>query len=152
MGLDRPATLERPLHLEQSLTVVNPDSCLPLRRAEPPAEGYTPLIGCPYFTLTLLHAERQPLRLAPRGETFHALTLTAGAAELRGDGWSLPLATYATAVVPAAAYELVAAPGGCTALRQYFPDQRTGVTQPIVRPHAWTARAWAAATLNMARY
>lgn len=120
---DRPAGAERPLHLEQSFTVLNAEASPPLRPAAPPAEGYTPLTGCPYFTLTLLHAARQPLRLAPAGETFHAVTVAAGAAELHGAGWTLPLARYETALVPAgcAEYELAPAGGACTALLAALP-------------------------------
>ncbi|HLZ71530.1 MAG TPA: type I phosphomannose isomerase catalytic subunit [Dehalococcoidia bacterium] len=120
---DRPQTAGRALHLDQALSVVDAAADPPLRHAGPPAEGYTPLTGCPYFTLTLLRAERQPLRLAPDGETFHALTLTAGAAELHGAGWSLPLAPYETAVVPAECpdYAFIPASGGCTALLAALP-------------------------------
>ncbi len=120
---DRPQQAGRPLHIEQSLAVVNAATAAALRQAGPLDEGCVPLTGCPYFTLTLLHAERQALRLAPRGESFHAVTVTQGAAELRGDGWSLPLGQYETAVVPAACagYELAPAPGGCTALLAALP-------------------------------
>jgi mannose-6-phosphate isomerase len=119
---DRPAGAERPLHLEQSFAVLSTEANPPLRPAAPPAEGYTPLTGCPYFTLTLLHAARQPLRLAPAGETFHVVTVTAGAAELRGDGWMLPLDRFATALVPACNAEYELAPeGACTALLAALP-------------------------------
>lgn len=120
---DRPASAQRPLHLEQSFTVLDCEAAPPLRPAAPPAEGYTPLTGCAYFTLTLLHAGRQPLHLAPAGETFHAVTVTAGAAELRGDGWAKPLARYETALVPAQCAEYALAPQGgpCTALLATLP-------------------------------
>ncbi|HZQ36453.1 MAG TPA: type I phosphomannose isomerase catalytic subunit [Dehalococcoidia bacterium] len=120
---DRPATAERPLHLDQSFAVLNPAASPPLRPAAAPAEGYTPLTGCQYFTLTLLHAERQPLRLAPAGGTFHAVTVTAGAAALHGGGWDLPLGRLETALVPACCteYELTPAGGACTALLAALP-------------------------------
>jgi mannose-6-phosphate isomerase len=120
---NRPQTAGRPLHVEQALTVVNLESAPPLRRAAPLGDGCAPLTGCPYFTLTLLQARRQPLRLAPHGETFHAVTVTRGTARLQGDGWELPLGQYETAVVPAACpeYELAPAAGGCGALLAALP-------------------------------
>ncbi len=120
---DRPASAERPLHLDQAFAVLDPEARPPFRPATPPAEGYTPLAGCPYFTLTLLHAARQPLRLAPAGTTFHVVTVTAGAAELRGEGWALPLARFETAAVPACCAEYTLAPAGerCTALLAALP-------------------------------
>ena len=109
---DRPASAGRPLHIAQSLAVTNP--ALTGQIIAPPAledgERY-PLIRCPYFTLELIGASRQPIELDPAGESFHILTVTEGQAQLEGVGWQIDLEPLQTALVPAGAgaYRLTAA-------------------------------------------
>jgi mannose-6-phosphate isomerase len=106
---DRPASAERKLHIEESLQVLDPQSApSPL---PPPAfaDGREHrLVRSPYFTLSLLTLDRQPLALDPAGGSFHALTVVAGQIELRGSHASLRLESGQSAVVPAlgGAYEI----------------------------------------------
>jgi mannose-6-phosphate isomerase class I len=55
----------------------------------------------------MLSTERVPVLLDPAGETFCALTVIEGQIELRGNGWSLALDRFESAVLPASA-------GSCT--------------------------------------
>ena len=104
---NRPATPQRPLHIDKSLAIADPSAAASVRPA--PADGErTILVACPYFTLELIAGRARPLLLDTAGQTFHALTVVAGAAELiAGDEVAL-LDRFDSAVVPAACgrYEL----------------------------------------------
>lgn len=101
---NRPASAGRKLHIVESLAVLNTKAGADPIPAPPVDDGSLALlVSCPYFTLRLLRSDREPARLDPAGQTFHALTAIHGQVELRGDGWSLPLETYESAVVPASA-------------------------------------------------
>jgi mannose-6-phosphate isomerase len=94
---NRPASPERPLHVEQSLAVV----CLDARPEVTPAEAAVggTLTSCRYFAL-----ERHgpgPSEVGPGRTSFDAVTVVEGAALLRGEGWSEPLGPFESAVVPA---------------------------------------------------
>ena len=100
---NRPATAGRALHIEQSLAVVEPAAVGQVAPA--PAAGggaVVPLTTCEYFTLTRLAADDEPLALDPAGESFHALTVIEGAAEVAGAGWRHRLTPYETLIIPAA--------------------------------------------------
>ena len=100
---NRPASDGRALHIEQSLAVADLQAVT--RRVPPPAfvEGQvTPLIRCEYFTLELLTAHVNVIELAPRGESFQALTVIEGAASIERDDWQVPLQRLETAIIPAA--------------------------------------------------
>ena len=100
---NRPATAGRALHVEQSLAVIEPAAVGRVEPAPPPAAGtVVPLTTCEYFTLTRLAADEAPLALDPAGESFHALTVIEGAAEVAGAGWRHRLAPYETLIIPAA--------------------------------------------------
>jgi mannose-6-phosphate isomerase len=99
---NRPATPERPLHLEKSLAVVDPAA--EARLAPDPAlgdGGRQVVVDCPYFTLAVLAGETQPLSLDTGGESFAALTVIEGEAQVEGDGWSEHLKRYETLLAPA---------------------------------------------------
>jgi mannose-6-phosphate isomerase len=100
---NRPASAGRELHIEKSLAVTDVNA---VGRAEPlPAlrdgQAHT-LTTCEYFTLELLRAEAQPIALDTRDESFHALTVTEGQAQVVGDGWVEALGGFETLIVPAA--------------------------------------------------
>jgi mannose-6-phosphate isomerase len=101
---DRPATPERPLHIEKSIAVSNPRLEGTLIPAQPlPPGDQARLIECGYFTLETLVVDQSGLDLATDGTSFHALTVIAGSARLQGAGWALDLERFQSAVVPAAA-------------------------------------------------
>lgn len=100
---DRPATAERPLHIEQSIAVANLDL---EPRVVPPQQLHDSqvanLVSCEYFRLQQICAEHQGIEMDTNNETFHALTVLEGNVRLQGPGWELPLRRYESVVVPAA--------------------------------------------------
>ncbi len=103
---NRPASAGRPLHIEQSLAVTNPTARAQVTSLESIGAGtggVDTLVTCPYFSLRRVSAEREPLALETGGETFHAITVTEGAAAVNCGGHSLKLRRFETAVIPAAA-------------------------------------------------
>jgi len=99
---DRPASAGRKLHIEQSLAVTN--AALTGQVIPPPAlaDGERhKLIHCPYFTLELLAANRQPVAPDTAGDSFHVLTVTQGQVRLSAPDGSLELGLRETALVPA---------------------------------------------------
>lgn len=115
----RPATGDRPLHIDKSLVVSNPAARGDLLPPPPlPDGGCQTLVTCPYFTLELLSAQQNSIDLDTRRESFHAITLISGRALLEGAGWSLHLERFATAVIPAACGAYTFNPDGpCQALK-----------------------------------
>jgi mannose-6-phosphate isomerase len=97
---DRPATPQRPLHIEKSVAASNPALAGELRPAHD-NESMAPLVSCDFFTLERLILTAAGLDLVTDGSSFHALTVIEGAARLEGDGWSFDLARFDSALVPA---------------------------------------------------
>lgn len=99
---NRPASEGRKLHIEESLAVADLKASAPVTARPPFVDGQAmPLIHCDYFTLDLLTAETQAIDLAPRGESFHALTMIEGAAVIAGEDWQVPLVRHQTIIIPA---------------------------------------------------
>ena len=106
---NRPASPGRVLHIEKSLAVANPSASAPVRHVPAlTAGGRAELVACPYFTLELIVGQGQPVAMETGGQTFHALTVIEGAAEIVSPGGTLVLKRLDSAVVPAAcdAYEI----------------------------------------------
>jgi len=111
---NRPATPGRVLHIEKSLAVANPSASAPVRHVSAPtAGGRAQLVACPYFTLELIVSQGAPVAMETGGETFHALTVIEGEAEIVSSAGTLVLKRFASAVIPAAcgAYEIRSAGG-----------------------------------------
>ena len=101
---DRPASAGRPLHIEQSLSVTNPNLTGVVIPSQPLGEGERrALISCPYFTLELVGSAGRDLWLNTAGESFHVLTVTQGRANAAGEGWNVNLGPRETVLIPAAA-------------------------------------------------
>lgn len=98
----RPATPARPLHIEKTLAVARPDSAasaLPLPAlAEADAKN---LCTCDYFALDILQSSGKAISLDTRGETFHAITVLEGAAQVHTAGGEVTLSRFETALIPA---------------------------------------------------
>jgi mannose-6-phosphate isomerase len=60
------------------------------------------LCECPYFKLETLYAEKQPIQLDTKGESFHAVTVLEGTARVVTPGGEVKLNRFETAVIPAA--------------------------------------------------
>jgi mannose-6-phosphate isomerase len=106
---DRPQTAGRALHIEQSIVASDPALTGQFRKGTSLAEGARQrLLQCRYFALDLAGAQWGTIELDTRQQTFHALTVIEGEAEVEGSGWSQVLGTYESLVVPAAcgAYRL----------------------------------------------
>lgn len=101
---NRPATPQRPLHIEQSLAVIDPTIAVAPAPPPPLGDGERAiLITGDYFTLALLVAATRPVALDTRSESFHALTVIEGEAELAAQDERISLRRFETVVVPAAA-------------------------------------------------
>lgn len=99
---NRPPTKERPLHIEKSLEVANPNATGKLLPLPELTDGsQSTLISCPYFHLETLAAQSKPILLDRHGESFDALTVVEGNIRIEGDGWEIPLKHYETVLVPA---------------------------------------------------
>ncbi|HEY4723082.1 MAG TPA: class I mannose-6-phosphate isomerase, partial [Anaerolineae bacterium] len=66
------------------------------------------LIACDYFALDVLASQTNPIALDTRGESFHAITILEGKAQIASGDWNVTLNRFETALVPAdcGAYQL----------------------------------------------
>lgn len=92
---NRPLTAGRELHLDKSLAATDPILRGQIRRANQPGEG---LVTCDYFQLERLAA---PQMHDTRGESFHALTVIEGRAQLHSAHGVLALGKFDSVIVPA---------------------------------------------------
>jgi mannose-6-phosphate isomerase len=106
---NRPASAGRKLHIDQSLAVLDPSAAGKAVPPPPFVDGsQRQLVTCPYFTLSMITLQNDPLTLDPAGKTFHTLTVIEGQIELSGSGWQHTLNRFETAVMPASsgAYQI----------------------------------------------
>jgi mannose-6-phosphate isomerase len=103
----RPATPERPLHVDQALASIGIGERPVVRHAGPTGR----LVTGSHVALDLVDA---PTTLRPGGRTLHVITALDGAVVVSGPGWDERLEPFETLVVPAAiaAYEARPAKGG----------------------------------------
>jgi mannose-6-phosphate isomerase len=118
---NRPETKERHLHIEKSLEVADPSASgklIPLPKLE---EGQpSQLVSCPYFTMETLCSASKPFELETNGESFHALTMVSGSAQVNGGDWEMALNKYESLIVPASCGKYIISPRGeFRALRAY---------------------------------
>lgn len=114
---DRPQTSTRKLHIDKSLSVVNPKATslpFPLE-IEPSAQRKT-LISCPYFTLEYLQSADRPLHLNPQQLSFHALTVIEGQASVQAGDEIAALKRFETILIPAVCGDYTIQPQGACAL------------------------------------
>jgi len=99
----RPETPSRRLHIDKSLAVSRPDAVASAMPLPALTDGLPSLLcKCPYFRLEMLSAEKQPITLDTKSESFHAITVLEGAARLVTPGGEVTLRRFETAVLPAA--------------------------------------------------
>lgn len=97
---DRPDNGSRPLHIEKSIAVTEPQ--LNSQLINPvSSEKLNTLINCDYFKLSLIQLNNQRISMDPAFESFQALTIINGAVTLKGATWELKLDQYQSALVPA---------------------------------------------------
>ncbi|MGB8646753.1 MAG: type I phosphomannose isomerase catalytic subunit [Anaerolineae bacterium] len=101
---NRPQTGGRALHIDKSIAVADPVA-QPQTQPRPRLGDGEQQILCQsvYFTLELLAAESQVIRLDTRNRSFHALTVIDGEAEVRVGEETIALARFQSVIVPAAA-------------------------------------------------
>jgi mannose-6-phosphate isomerase len=98
----RPQTEARRLHIDKSIQVTRADFAAPIISRPDCEDGSQQrLIECEYFTLSLLCASTNAIKLDTQRESFHAITLIEGKAILRTEDESMELDKFQTAVVPA---------------------------------------------------
>ncbi len=121
---DRPAAAGRKLHVEESIAVTDPRRGAVVH-PPPRVEGTSAstVLKCPHFTLDVLGVGGEALQGDTEGQSFHLLTATAGAIEIRCGGESARVGTFETALVAGSAgrYELRAEGGAARALRAAVP-------------------------------
>ena len=106
---NRPASEGRALHIEQSLAVADPQATSSIIPLPSLANGQAQrLIACDYFALDVLASQTNPIALDTRGESFHAITILEGKAQIASGDWNVTLNRFETALVPAdcGAYQL----------------------------------------------
>ena len=92
---NRPLTAGRELHIEKSLAVIDPNLRGQIRPASQAGES---LVRCDYFELERLSV---PQQRHTHGETFHALTVIEGQAQLHTAHGVLSLAKFDSVIIPA---------------------------------------------------
>jgi len=99
----RPATDNRPLHIDKSIRAAKADSKAPILPQPALGDGVREtLIQCSYFTLEILSTSSRIIELDTRGESFHAITVIKGNGILQAGHLKLELGKFQTALVPAA--------------------------------------------------
>jgi len=101
---NRPATAGRVLHIDKSLAVTDPAAAVTPRPLPMMNDGAVRMLTqCSLFTLELLAAQTRSIELDTRGQTFHALTVSEGQAQIECCGQPVTLGRYESAIVPACA-------------------------------------------------
>jgi mannose-6-phosphate isomerase len=109
----RPQTEKRRLHIAESIAVANPASLPVLHSLPPLSDGSSQtLVSCRYFTLKMLSARSASIYMDTKGETFHALTVIEGSAQVQAEAETVTLGQFQSALIPAA-----------TGAYQIHPDQ-----------------------------
>jgi mannose-6-phosphate isomerase len=99
----RPASAGRPLHIQQAMTVADPEARSAPQPLRPMLDTDAQrLVTCPYFTFNLLASHTETLALDTEGQSFHALTVAQGAAIVEYLDQAVQLNQYDSLVVPAA--------------------------------------------------
>ncbi len=98
----RPQTEARKLHIEKSIQVTRADLAAPVISMPECGDGSQQrLIECEYFTLDLLCASTNTIKLDTQRASFHAITLIEGKGILQAGDETLELDKFHSAVIPA---------------------------------------------------
>lgn len=118
---DRPQTGGRGLHIQKSLAVADAASQPRLNPLPTIPDGQAAeLTHCPYFTLQRLETQTSRFELDTRGESFHAITVISGSAEIHSGGEQIRLDQYQSALIPAASGKYTITPvGHCSVLNAF---------------------------------
>ena len=109
---NRPASDGRQLHLDKGLGVIGPCGARSGVQDVQHTGSLAQLAACDYFVLERIDLDTSEQRLTTGQLSFHALTVTHGAARVLIDGVPTFVGELETAVIPAAAGEYVVEPVG----------------------------------------
>jgi mannose-6-phosphate isomerase len=128
----------RPLHIAQSLRVLNyarqDEHKIPPLTIRYPDFDRRILVACNYFAFERWDI-RAPIQHIELNDTFHIVTILAGAAEIVGVSTRVIASRGQTLVLPArlGTYSIVPQTPACELLRMYVPDVRADVIEPLTR-------------------
>ncbi len=108
----RPPTAGRTLHREQSIESLRADAVALPRATHLEPDDRLTAIACEKFVADLVGVRHASAELDTAGRSFHVVTTVEGSAAVEGDGWSVPLGVYESAVVPASAGAYAVRPAG----------------------------------------
>jgi mannose-6-phosphate isomerase len=122
---DRPASAGRALHLEKSVAVTNPNSSGEINHdIMHDANGVQTRVECEYFKLEQINGVDTTLVSNTENSSFHAITVTAGRAEVVLGNSRVTLGKFETVIVPAHAGEYKIVPlEPFNALRSSVPNR-----------------------------
>ncbi|GAP14776.1 mannose-6-phosphate isomerase, type 1 [Longilinea arvoryzae] len=116
---DRPQTQTRKLHIDKSLAVIDPQATstpVPLTIAPPDAKKT--LVACPYFSLEYIRSDLQSISMNTRQQSFHALTVIEGQADIQAGDETARLSRFDTVLIPARCGAYTIQPrGSCVLLK-----------------------------------
>ena len=96
---DRPLLAGRQLHIEKSIAVTDLNHEIRLQHVK---NGMSQnIFDCEYFSLDLYESNGHSLDFNPNGESFHAITVIEGNANLSSDTEQLPIHQFESILVPA---------------------------------------------------
>lgn len=99
---DRLVSAARPLHIQQSLQVIDPALRSRVVAQPPLAEGsIVTLVESEFFRLRQIAAGPIPVEMDTSGQSFHALTALGGSLRVRGAGWEEVLEEWQSLLIPA---------------------------------------------------
>jgi len=124
---DRPASVARPLHVEESVAVTDP-SRTPVLTPPSMVQGTAAVLGvsCPFFELLVLQIADLPFRGQTEGRAFDLLTATTGVVDVSCDSETIHLDRYETILVAGRTgpYEIHSANGMAELLLATIPSRR----------------------------
>lgn len=99
---DRPKTEERPLHIEESLKVIDLDIEVKILHYDPSVDSFArELVSGPQFFLEALESSGRAIDLDTQGQGFHILTVISGEASLIGGKELIRLKKFQSVLIPA---------------------------------------------------
>jgi mannose-6-phosphate isomerase len=99
---DRPMDGGRKLHIEESITVLNPaEKGEIVKYNNQTRASKEKLVECDYFTLELLHGKGTIATIDSNGESFSAITSIDEIITISGEGWSFELNPLESLLIPA---------------------------------------------------
>lgn len=99
---NRPASVGRALHIEQSLAVLDPASAAaPVSLPSLEEGAWQSLVASPFFQLETIRLGKTHVPGNTGGESFHALTSAAGSVTVTGAGWLEEITHYQSLLIPA---------------------------------------------------